>query len=378
MIFLSVKSGLKAALLTSLLATIAWPQTAQGLRDLMYIGTLDHKLLIIDVAKEAVIGEIPLGGIARSTVLSTDQTKLHLITTQMQVETVDLAARQVISSFPLSDARSNARMPRGGPRNFSGIAVDPGGRYLYTTIKLAIKELDQFRIEPAQFVTIDLQDKKIAKSLPFPKEYDQGFGFGATFKVSPDGRLLYVFDQDILVYDLSDLRQVDRIELSKPPYPGASPYRLAASDDPNDDPRVVTSVFTSVDPIVHNETLGLGKLDLVTRKADYTPIGPAFPMVGFALTPDRKFGYSMMTTNASANRRTEWWVWDIDNHKVIRKEELPARPNFRFTISGDGNKLIVYGSGSVIEFYDTKTLKPTKALYLNKDTTTNLMTLSGR
>ena len=95
--------------------------------------------------------------------------------------------------------------------------------------------------------------------MPFPKGYDQGFGFAATFKVSPDGKLLYVFDQDIVVFDLKDLREVDRIELSKPVHPGASPYRLSANDDPNDDPRFVTSVFTSVDPIVHKETLGCSK-----------------------------------------------------------------------------------------------------------------------
>jgi hypothetical protein len=343
------------------------------------VGTLDKKLLIISEDKGEVIGEIPLDGIPRTTVLSADRTKLHIVTTQMQLETVDLVARQVISSFSLSDGKSSPRMARGaGGRNFSGIAVDPGGRYLYATISLTVKEIDQFRTDPPQFVQIDLQDKKIAKTFPFPKGYDQGFGFAASYKISPDGKLLYVFDDDIVVFDLSDMHQVDRIELAKPEYPGASPYRLTASDDPNDDPQIVTSVFTSVDPIVHKETLGMARLDLMTRKVDYTPLGPAFPMVGFALTPDRKLGYSLMVTGAGANRRTEWWVWDVASHRVIRKEECPARPNFRFGMSSDGTKLLVYGSGSTIEFHDTKTLKATKMLYLNKDTTTNLIILAGK
>lgn len=359
--------------------SIAWSDTPAGLRGLMFVGTLDKKLLVISEDKAEVVGEIPLDGIPRTTVLSADRTKLHIVTTQMLLETVDLASRQVISSFSLSDGKSNPRMARGaGGRNFSGIAVDPGGRYLYCTISLTVKEIDHFRTDPPQFVQIDLQDKKIAKTFPFPKGYDQGFGFAASYKISPDGKLLYVFDDDIVVFDLSDMHQVDRIELAKPEYPGASPYRLTASDDPNDDPRIVTSVFTSVDPIVHKETLGMARLDLMTRKVDYTPLGPAFPMVGFALTPDRKVGYSMMFTGTGANRRTEWWVWDIASHKVVRKEELTARPNFRFGMSSDGTKLLVYGSGSTIEFHDTKTLKATKMLYLNKDTTTNLITLAGK
>jgi WD40 repeat protein len=263
-------------------------------------------------------------------------------------------------------------------RNFPGVAVDPAGRYLYTTMRVAVKDIDQYRLEPPHFVVIDLQDKKIAKTFPFPKELDQGFAFTATYKVSPDGKLLYVFDQDILVYDLNDFHQVDRMDFAKPLYPGASPYRLAANDDPNDDPQVVTSVFTSVDPIVHKETLGLAKLDLLTRKIDYKPIGPALPMVSFMLTPDRKLGYSLMFTGAGANRRNEFWVWDIDQHKVIQKSEFPSRFNARFSMSSDGKKLFLYGAGSMIEVFDAKTLASKKLIYLNKDTTTNLITLAKR
>lgn len=353
-------------------------QTVTSLKGLMYVGTLDKKLLVINEANGDVAGEIQLGGIPRTTVLSADKTKLHIITTEMQLETIDLTGRSVVSTFPLSDGKSIPRMIRGaGGRNFSGIAVDPGGRYLYTTLKVSVKEIDQYRNDPPVFVKIDLQDKKIVQSMPFPKAYDQGFGFAATYKISPDGKLLYVFDDDIAVLDLSDLHQVDRIELAKPEYPGASPYRLAASDDPHDAPGIVTNVFTSVDPVVHKESLGIAVLDLSTRKVEYTPIGPAFPMVGFALSPDRKLGYSMMVYSVGANRTTEWWLWDIATRKVIKKEPLPARPNFRFGMSSDGAMLYVYGSGSTIEFFDAKTLKSTKMLYLNKDTTTNLVTLAG-
>jgi WD40 repeat protein len=359
------------------LAVSAYGAKPPSMKGVMYVGTLDKKLMIINESNGDIVGEIALGGIPRTTVLSADQMKLHVLTTQLQLETVDLATRQVISSFPLSDGKSIPRMIRAGGRNFSGIAVDPGGRYLYTTMKVTVKEVDQYRNDPPLFVKIDLQDKKIAQSMPFPKGYDEGFGFAATYKISPDGKLLYVFDEDVVIFDLSDLHQVDRIAMAKPEYPGASPYRLAANDDPNDAPGTMTSVFTSVDPAVHKETIGMAQFNLATKKVDFTPLGPAFPMVGFALSPDRKLGYSLMVYSTGANRVTEWWVWDIASHKVIKREFLPARVNFRFSLSSDGSKLLVYGGGSTIEFYDAKTLKSTKLLYLNKDTTTNLITLSG-
>jgi hypothetical protein len=208
---------------------------------------------------------------------------------------------------------------------------------------------------------------------------DQGFGFNATYKVSSDGKLLYVFQEDVLVFDLATFKQVDKIELAQPPYPGASPYRLAANEDTFDAPDTVTSVFTAVDNIVHKGTLGLAKIDLQTRKVDYFPIGPLLPMTGFQVSPDRKLGYSVMAKIATGgNRATEWWVWDIAGHKVIKKKEFETRPTFRFTVGGDGKNLYLYGAGSTLEIWDAATLESKKLLYLNKDTTTNLITMASR
>jgi hypothetical protein len=367
---------------------LVYSMTANGQSassQLMYVGTLDKKLLIIDEGKEAVTGEIQLGGIPRTTALSADKKKLHIITTQMLLETVDLDAKKVISSFSLADPRTRVRIQANAPNivdtgnngaRFSGIAVDPNGRYLYTTMRNAVKELDEYRIDPPQFVAIDLQEKKIAKAWPFPKDINQGFGFNATYKVSADGRRLYVFQENILIFDLETFKQIDTIELAQPPFPGASPYRLAASDDPNDAPDSVTSVFTAVDSIVHKGTLGLAKIDLTSRKVDYFPIGPLLPMSGFQISPDRKRGYSVMPKiGAGANRETEWWVWDLDSHKVIKKKDFQTRPTFRFAVSGDGRKLYLYGAGSTLEIFDAETLESRKLIYLNKDTTTNLVTL---
>ncbi len=374
------------ALLTAALCGVAFGQMASS-GQFMYIGTLDKKLLVIDENKEDVVGMIPLDGIPRTTALSADRKKLYIFTTQMLLETVDLENRKVLGSFDLADPRSRPRMQAtapnrvqvGGNTRYSGIAVDPTGRYIYSTMKLAIKDIDEYRIEPPQFVAIDLQEKKIAKSWPFPKGMDQGFGFDATYKVSPDGKLLYVFQDDILIFDLATFQQVGEIPLAQPPYPGASPYRLAADDDSMDDPDSVTSVFTSVDNIVRKGTLGLATINLNTRKMEYFPIGPLLPMMGFLVSPDHKRAYSVMQKiGIGENRETEWWVWDIPSHSVIRKKTFESRPTFRFAVGGDGKKLYLYGAGSTLEIFDADTLESRKLLYLNRDTTTNLITIAHR
>jgi hypothetical protein len=375
-------AGIACGILALALQSQAW---AAG--NFSYIGTLDKKLLVFDEDKEEIVDEIQLEGIPRTTALSADQKKLFLITTQMVILTVDLETRKVVSSFSIADQRSRPRITVntpdlvsfGGAQRYSGLAVDPKGRYIYTTMRVAVKEIDRYRVDPPKFVAIDLQEKKIAKTWDFPKDQDQGFGFGATYKVSPDGKLLYVFQEDILVFDLDTFKQVDRIPLSQPEYPGASPYRLAVSEDPFDAPDEVTSVFTSVDEIVKKANLGMAKINLTTRKVEYFPVGPSLPMIGFYLSPDRKRGYSVMPSiGTGGNRVTEWWIWDIDQHKVIKKQEFESRPTFRFSLSGDGKKIFLYGAGSTLEVWDAATLQSRKMIYLNKDTTTNMVAIAHK
>jgi hypothetical protein len=366
---------------------LAAPAQMVSSGQLMYIGTLDKKLLVFDEDKEEVVGQIPLSGIPRVTALSADQKTLYIFSTRMELEIVDLPGRKEVSSFNLADVRSRPRMMGTAPdrvnigtnARFSGLAVDPQGHYLYTTMRVVYKDIDQYRIEEPKFVAIDLHDMKIAKAWSFPKGLDQGFGFNATFKVSPDGKLLYVFQEDILVFDLATFTQVDKIALAQPAYPGATPYRLAETGDTFDSPDAVTSVFTSVDEVVHKGTLGMATMNLNTRKIQYFPIGPTLPMMGFLISPDHKRGYSVMPKiGVGENRYVEWWVWDIASHSVINKKEFEGRSTFKFAVGGDGKRLYLYGAGSTLEIWDAETLVSKKLIYLDKDTTTNLITLAHR
>ena len=114
----------------------AAPLLAQTGPGFAYIGTLDKKLLVYDENKEEVVDQIPLQGIPGQTVLSRDQSKLVIMTTQMAIETVDLKSRKMLSHFSIADEKSR---PRG-----RGMALDPTGRYLYASLRAAVRK----RVEP--------------------------------------------------------------------------------------------------------------------------------------------------------------------------------------------------------------------------------------
>jgi hypothetical protein len=71
-------------------------------------------------------------------------------------------------------------------------------------------------------------------------------------------------------------------------------------------------------------------------------------------------------------------VWDLRTHQVIKTQPFESRPTFRFGMSSDGKKLYLYGSGSTLEIFDAATLTSRKLLYLNRDITTNIVTLARK
>ena len=64
--------------------------------------------------------------------------------------------------------------------------------------------------------------------------------------------------------------------------------------------------------------------------------------------------------------------------KSSRRSPFEARPTLKFALSGDGKKIYLYGAGSSFEVFDGDTLKSRKLIFLNKDTTTNLVTLAAK
>lgn len=359
--------------LFALFAALA-PASAQKAGGMLYIGTWPREVLVIDEAAGKVVDRIQLQtGTPQSLTLSYDKKKIFVTTWTNGVEVIDLATRKVINHFTLNEGERTVRM--------RGFAPDPTDQLLYGTINAAVKKIDRFEIEKPKFAVIDLAQKKITKTFDFPKEHDTPFGFMAGYRVSPDGKLLYVFKEDVLIFDLKDFKQVDKIELSKPQHPGSFPIRIGPGDDPNEEAGVVTSVFNTTDPLVRRRIFGIARLDLASRNLDFTPVGPAVTgMTGLRLTPDRKTGYTVayLGSPSEPTRRTEFWVFDIAARKLAKKHEFESRSRFNFTVSSDGKQLYIYGAGPTIEVYDAETFKLQRVMTFDGDMTTGMLVLRPR
>jgi len=385
----------KLRLLISLIAVCGWqsavsaaakPETPTlSSKGLLYVGAWPHDVLVIDEASEKLVDRIDLKtGVPFTLTLSHDRKTLYATTIlHSGIEVIDLATRKVTNSFQLDLGNKQVRL--------GAIAVDPEGKYVYSIVAPATKEIDRFSIEDAKFIVVDLAEKKIVRSVDFPKDESS---YGATgilaayerrLKISPDGKFLFLLRENVLVFDTKDFKLVDKIDLEKPSYPGMQSLAFEPSDDPYSPPGVVTSLFNTVDPYVHAPVFGIAELNLSTREVNFTAIGPAMrgtmtpspggeePNGALYVTPDRKKGYAVALSGAGPNRRTEFWEFDMDTKKVLKKVEFDGRRRFSVAMSADGKSLYVYVAGYEVEIYDTDTLKLRKTIDLKADATTNMV-----
>jgi hypothetical protein len=116
--------------------------------------------------------------------------------------------------------------------------------------------------------------------------------------------------------------------------------------------------------------MGLGRVNLVAKSIDFTPIGPA-EGVSFALTPDRKRGYGLMQQIG----RYEFWAFDVEGRKLLNRTPFEGRPRMGLRVSSNGRLLYIYVAGATIDVYDTTTYKKLRTIEMNADQTTSLFIL---
>lgn len=362
-----------AATAAGAVAGIATPAAAApGLsRTLIYVAALPNKLLTFDEIDQKVIDQTVLPtGVGRILVLSNDRKKIFIHTwPRCGFDVIDRATNKVVNTFKLDLDNNTRRMW------LRGFALDPTDRFIYAVVNTRNKLADRFDIEMPKFVVIDQAEQKIVKTFEYPKEELHAFsGFGG-MKVSPDGKYLYQFRDNILIFDTTDFKLVQKIELSRPSEFGdMQDVSVTVGDDPYDKPGMVTAIFNSADPIIHNKVFGIAQINLVDRSFDFTPVGPAINfMTGLKLTPDRKTGYLVAYRDQLGNRHTEFWVFEMATKKLVKNVEFPGPTQIRFTLSGSGKDIYIYGGAPMMDIYDAATLKIKKTLDLNADTSSFML-----
>jgi hypothetical protein len=365
----------RLSLVTALCAILSCVASAGTL----YLPAYPNAVIVFDEAKAQIVDRIPLEtGTPMSIRLSTDHKKIYVTTMDHNgIEVIDVATRKVVNHFVLNSGNTAYRIYNAAP--------DPQGKLFYAVTEEITKLADQYQVAKPKYTLIDLEQQKIVKTVEIPQEEEAtnegDWGVGA-IEVSPDGKLVYQFGEKITILQAADFKVVDHIDLAKPEVPGMERVHFGQYGDFGGDldlinePGQHTAMFISADPVVHKRMFGLARLDLSTRKIDYSPIGPApSGMSGLEVTPDKKWAYTVIAQGDLANKRCEFWAVDLSSNRITQRAGVECRNRFSLGISSDGKKLYIYGAGFEIEVYDAATLKYEKTWDLNNDVSGGIVVL---
>lgn len=328
---------------------------------LLYIGTYAGTIQIFDEATFEKIGDIPLTtGFPRSLTLSESRQRFYVLdATTEKVEVVDIATRASLAVHPFSQGNTKTRVRT--------LAVDPLERFLILLSRSATKLIDRWEIGPIALSVYDLAQKKVTRTIPWPKGEERE---NINMRFSPDGKLLYLFGDDVSILETTSFTEVDTWALSRPLEPGLGRVSLGQLDDFNDDPGFATGLFTVQDPVQHRRIMGIGRIDLVGKHVDFTPLGPS-ENVGFVMAPDRKRAWGLMQQIG----QYEFWSFDVAQRKLMGRTPFSGRPRMALRVSSNGKLLYVYQAGATIDLYDSTTFKLLRTVDMSADQTTNLFVL---
>src|SRR5262245_39071556 len=203
-----MKKRLLAALaLSAGLPLLAADRLGGGGDGTIYYSGRPNKIFLMDEATLKPAGAIDLkNGLAIGLTLSQDRKRFYARMWDLErIEIVDIARRESIDSFTLSEGNKKVRI--------TGAETDPGHRFMVLLTKTATNQVDRWEICPPTLQQYDLQSKKVVRTIPWPKGEEREF---AQMLFSPDGKFLYFFSDDVLIYETQNFTQVDKWELSRP------------------------------------------------------------------------------------------------------------------------------------------------------------------
>src|SRR5262249_14457346 len=322
-----ITGGLAAAAVAVSFGAAPAPPKLAGGNGTMYIGAWPNKILILDEATEKVTGAIEaVSGLPSRMTLTRDRSRIYFVNSLAEsVEIIDVNARRSIDHFKLSEGNKRTRI--------RGMIPDSLNRFVVLLTKTAEKKIDRFEISPTTLVVYDLKDHKNSRTIPWPNNEERE---GVNIMMSPDGKLLYFFADDVLIYDTTEFKQVDKWELSRPVEEGLGRFDFGPRDVTYEEPGYYTGIFNSADPVQNRRIMGIARVNLSGKSVDFWPIGPSRP-VSFALAPDRKKAYGLLQEIG----HYEFWTFDLEHRKLGAKMEFPGRPRMALRTSSNGRLLYV-------------------------------------
>ncbi len=320
-----------------------------------YIGTYKGVITVLDEATGAVTGEIPMSsGIPGfSMEMSADKSRIYVVNSTLEkIEIIDRVKRTTIDTFTLNEGSTTTRI--------WDLTPDPRDRFLVLTIKNYTLKTDRWEIGPPTLVQVDLSTKKIARTIPWPKGEERE-GAGVLF--SPDGSLMYLLGEDVLIYETETFTEVDRWEVSRPFEVGAGRVSLGGLDPDSDAPGFFTGLFTMQDPLQNRRIMGIGRIDLANKKIDFHPIGPARGLRSFAVSPDRKRAYGLTQDIGDY----ELWTFDLEQYRLLSRERFGGRPRMSVKVSSSGELLYIYQAGNTIDVHEAATFRHLRTITIDGD-----------
>jgi len=330
-----------------------------------YISSYKGAVLVVDEATGRVTAEIPsqAGIPGFDMALSGDRSRIYVLdSTGEKIEIIDRAKQASVDMFTLSHGSTKTRI--------SDMAPDPKDRFVVLTVKDYTLKTDRWEIGPSTLVQYDLASKKIARTIPWPKGEERE-GAGVLF--SPDGSLMYLIGEDILIYETTNFTEVDRWDISRPIEMGAGRVSFGGFDPFTDEPGFFTGLLTMQDPLQNRRIMGIGRIDLVGKKIGFHPVGPARGM-RFAVSPDHKRGYGVMQDIGEY----ELWTFDLENYRLLSRTPFQGRPRMSVKVSSSGNLLYIYQAGNTIDVYEAATFRHLRTVTFDADMTSLVLVPPGR
>jgi hypothetical protein len=324
----------------------------------LYIGTYGGDIRIYDEATEKLEERISLKiGLPRSITPSADRTRFYVLNSTFEkLEVVDIATRRTLNTWELSSGNNHMRV--------TSLVADPLNRYLVLLTRTSTKLVDRWDIGAPTLNQFDLASGQITRTIPWPKGEERET---VNLRFSPDGKLLYFFGDDVTIMETEKFTEVETWPFTTPSEGGLGRINLGPVHDFYDRPGTFTGLFTMQDPVQKRRIMGIGKVDLAARKIDFRPIGPA-EQVSFAQAPDHRRAYGIK----SEIGRYEFWTFDLENAKVVSRQEFKGRPRMVPRVSSNGRVIYVYVAGETIDLYEAATYKYLRTIHMGADQTTEL------